>query len=161
MSRLRQTHHTAESASPLSTVSCRALPPPLPSPVGRPTPVETSYGWRVEPKYSEEVTHVVCQTATQTNKANIRSAKFLRGVAAGKWVVSDAWLQECKLRGGHAPEEDFEIAGDRKSQVPAAPRRSRIAHAEPVSPREQKRVRGHLHHLVLERPAAASPLGGF
>lgn len=92
-----------------------------------------SHGWRVEPKYTEAVTHVVCGAAAHTNKANIRSAKFLRAVASGKWVVNGSWLQECKLRGAQAKEDAFEVSGDKKSVVPAAPRRSRLAHAEPVS----------------------------
>lgn len=98
-----------------------------------PTTQSQSHGWRVEPKYTEAVSHVVCKAAAQTNKANIRSVKFLRAVASGKWVVNESWLQECNLRGTHAKEDPFEISGDKKSAVPSAPRRSRLAHAEPVS----------------------------
>lgn len=84
------------------------------------------------PKYTPDVTHVVCGTAPRTNKANIRSAKYLRAVASGKWAVNEGWLQECRLRGQHVKEEGYEISGDRKSTVPSAPRRSRLAHAEAV-----------------------------
>ena len=87
----------------------------------------------MEPAYTEEVTHAVCGADPQSNKANIRSAKYLRAVAGGKWVVNEAWLQECKKCRGRAEEEAFEIAGDRKSTIPSAPRRSRLAHAESVS----------------------------
>lgn len=75
---------------------------------------------------------MVCGAEVETNKVNIRSAKFLRAVAAGKWIVNESWLQECKLRGTQAAEEDFEISGDKKSEVPSAPRRSRLAHSNPV-----------------------------
>lgn len=74
----------------------------------------------------------MCGADPESNKANIRSAKYLRAVAGGKWVVNEAWLRECKKRRGRAEEEMFEIAGDRKSTVPSAPRRSRLAHAESV-----------------------------
>eukprot|EP00752_Nemacystus_decipiens_P010315 g9190.t1 len=95
-----------------------------------------SLGWKVEPKYTESVTHVVCRTVQKnTNtKAKVRSAKFLRAVASGKWVVTEAWLQECKRRGGRVKEEAFEVSGDRKSVVPSAPTRSRLAHADPDRP---------------------------
>ncbi|CAN0574924.1 unnamed protein product, partial [Ectocarpus sp. 12 AP-2014] len=87
-------------------------------------------GWRVEPKYTEAVTHVVCGTVPKTAKARVRSVKFLRAVAGGKWVVTEAWLQECRRRGCRAKEEAFEVAGDKKSHVPSAPTRSRLAHAD-------------------------------
>eukprot|EP00903_Cladosiphon_okamuranus_P010353 g9796.t1 len=95
-----------------------------------------SLGWRVEPKYTEDVTHVVCGTVEKNTdtRAKVRSAKFLRAVASGKWVVTEAWLQECKRRGGRVKEEAFEVSGDRKSPVPSAPRRSRLAHANPDRP---------------------------
>ncbi|CAM9679221.1 unnamed protein product [Ectocarpus sp. 6 AP-2014] len=89
-----------------------------------------SRGWRVEPKYTEAVTHVVCGTVPKTAKARVRSVKFLRAVAGGKWVVTEAWLQECRRRGCRAEEEAFEVAGDKKSHVPSAPTRSRLAHAD-------------------------------
>ncbi|CAN0537741.1 unnamed protein product, partial [Ectocarpus sp. 8 AP-2014] len=63
----------------------------------------------------------------------VRSVKFLRAVAGGKWVVTEAWLQECRRRGCRAEEEAFEVAGDKKSHVPSAPTRSRLAHADVVS----------------------------
>ncbi|CAM9854235.1 unnamed protein product [Scytosiphon promiscuus] len=74
-----------------------------------------SLGWRVEPKYTEDVTHVVCGTVQKTNKAKVRSAKFLRAVASGKWVLTESWLQECKRRRARAEEEAFEVSGDKKS----------------------------------------------
>ena len=106
------------------------LPHPTPPPAV-PSSLE-SHGWRVDSAYTDEVTHAVCGADPQSNKANIRSAKYLRAVAEGKWVVNEAWLQECKKKRGRAEEEAFEIAGDKKSTVPSAPRRSRMAHAESV-----------------------------
>ncbi|CAN0423628.1 unnamed protein product, partial [Hapterophycus canaliculatus] len=93
----------------------------------------SSLGWRVEPKYTDDVTHVVCGTVPKTTKAKVRSAKFLRAVASGKWVLTENWLQECKRRKARAEEEAFEVSGDKKSPVPSAPTRSRLAHAEVVS----------------------------
>ncbi|CAN0534018.1 unnamed protein product, partial [Ectocarpus sp. 8 AP-2014] len=59
------------------------------------------------PKYTEAVTHVVCGTVPKSAKARVRSVKFLRAVAGGKWVVTEAWLQECRRRGCRAEEEAF------------------------------------------------------
>lgn len=80
---------------------------------------------------------MVCGTVQKNTKAKVRSAKFLRAVASGKWVVTEAWLQECKRRSGRVKEEPFEVSGDRKSVVPSAPTRSRLAHADPVSTRSR------------------------
>lgn len=124
----------------------------------------SSHGWKIESKYTEDVTHVVCRTATGSNRAHIRSAKFLRAVAAGKWVLNEAWLQECKRRGSPAQEEAFEITGDKKSNVPAAPRRSRIAHGEPVRKRERCCVPffgfvvAHASHLNPEVSRSPGPV---
>lgn len=94
-----------------------------------------SLGWRLEPKYTEDVTHVVCGTVSKNAKAKakVRSAKFLRAVASGKWVVTEAWLQACKRDRARVAEEAYEVSGDKKSAVPSAPTRSRLAHADPVS----------------------------
>lgn len=97
------------------------------------TPRKSSRGWTVEAKYTDGITHVVCGTEKGTRTVNIRSVKYLRAVAAGKWVVTDAWLQECQLRDIQTAEEGFEISGDKKSTVPSGPRRSRILHADPAS----------------------------
>lgn len=98
-----------------------------------PFPLLYSLGWTVEPKYTERVTHVVCGTVPKNAKAKVRSAKFLRAVASGNWVVTEGWLQECKRRRARAEEAAFEVSGDKKSVVPSAPTRSRLAHADAVS----------------------------
>lgn len=83
---------------------------------------------------------MVCGTVAKTTKAKVRSAKFLRAVASGKWVLTESWLQECKRRRARAEEEAFEVSGDKKSPVPSAPTRSRLAHAEVVSARQEKEL---------------------
>ncbi|CAM9512008.1 unnamed protein product [Pylaiella littoralis] len=93
-----------------------------------------SLGWAVESKYKDRVTHVVCGTVPKNAKAKVRSAKYLRAVASGKWVVTEDWLRECKRRRARVEEAAFEVSGDKKSVVPSAPTRSRLAHAEAGRP---------------------------
>ncbi|CAM9098889.1 unnamed protein product [Discosporangium mesarthrocarpum] len=87
----------------------------------------SSFGCELVDKYQEKVTHVVCTVKPNTKLIKIRSIKYLRGVASGKWVITPAWLQACLSRGYLVEEDQYELTGDLKSQVPDAPRRSRLS----------------------------------
>ncbi|CAM9523445.1 unnamed protein product, partial [Choristocarpus tenellus] len=91
-----------------------------------------SYGCKLVSKYTNEVTHVVCAVEQGTKVAKVRSAKYLRAVAAGKWAVHPGWLQACLTRHSIVDEAGFELTGDLKSCVQDAPRRSRLGHADEV-----------------------------
>ena len=62
--------------------------------------------------------------------AKTRTLKYMEGVLAGNWIVSQLWVSECLAKHEHVPEERYEITGDSKGCTRAgAPRRAREARA--------------------------------
>ncbi|KAI3428535.1 hypothetical protein D9Q98_007358 [Chlorella vulgaris] len=66
-------------------------------------------GAAVVKEWSPQVTHVVCCTV---DGAARRTFKFLRGVLAAKWVLTEAWLQACLEQEGPVNEEQFLVPAD-------------------------------------------------
>ncbi|XP_045108067.1 BRCA1-associated RING domain protein 1-like [Portunus trituberculatus] len=79
-------------------------------------------------EYSPEVTHVVAD-CTPERLASTRTAKYMMGVVAGKWIVTHAWMDEClKIEAAVSPA-DYEVLGcgpapDTSPGAPALGRRN-------------------------------------
>ncbi|XP_065184623.1 uncharacterized protein LOC135815275 isoform X2 [Sycon ciliatum] len=82
---------------------------------------------RVASRFNGCTTHVILATSDQGLAEP--SLKYLQGIAAGVWIVSMNWIEECYKAGTLLPEEEFEVNGDSSVQS-CAPRQSRIAQAE-------------------------------
>ncbi|DAZ99318.1 TPA: hypothetical protein N0F65_005169 [Lagenidium giganteum] len=65
-------------------------------------------------------------SATPKRWVNIRSLKYLKALVAGRWIVSEEWLQACFSHGGYVSETLYEADGHMKGQsIDSAVRRSR------------------------------------
>ncbi|XP_014363587.2 breast cancer type 1 susceptibility protein homolog [Papilio machaon] len=79
-------------------------------------------GWRFVEEYTDDVTHLVIEV-DEENKCK-RSLKYMRALAAGKWIIGFAWVEKCIQTGTIIPEEGFECL-DMTGEP--GPRRSRLA----------------------------------
>lgn len=64
--------------------------------------------------------------------ARRRTPKYLMGLAAGAWVVSEAWVHACVAAGRVVDETPFELGGDVKSEGAPAQNRRR-AQVQPAA----------------------------
>ncbi|XP_013180019.1 PREDICTED: uncharacterized protein LOC106126739 [Papilio xuthus] len=79
-------------------------------------------GWRFVEEYTDDVTHLVIEV-DEENKCK-RSLKYMRALAAGKWIIGFAWVEKCIQTGTIISEEGFECL-DMTGEP--GPRRSRLA----------------------------------
>lgn len=98
---------------------CSSLPAILVAQVEK---LATSVKADFSSKFTCDTSHLIVRV-DETNKAD-KTLKYLCAVAAGKWVVSFAWVEKCLAAGKLLPEEPFE-ALDTSGEP--GPRRSREA----------------------------------
>eukprot|EP01029_Cantina_marsupialis_P018403 TRINITY_DN4222_c1_g2_i2.p1 TRINITY_DN4222_c1_g2~~TRINITY_DN4222_c1_g2_i2.p1 ORF type:complete len:646 (+),score=171.00 TRINITY_DN4222_c1_g2_i2:450-2387(+) len=84
------------------------------------------FGGRLE--IHETVTNDIAYVITNTDTKGRckRTAKYLNGVALGKWILSQRWIRDCDSSGKLLPPNKYEIKGDKQSL--GAARKSRLAH---------------------------------
>ncbi|KAI9227216.1 MAG: hypothetical protein DHS80DRAFT_24493 [Piptocephalis tieghemiana] len=115
----------------------------IPGPSDSPVPIKI----KMTKDFSPLVTHLLTspsdRSSTQGHKVCRRTAKYLSCLAAGRWIVDVAWVEE-SLKSGHWTLPDpYEMDGDDKSSPPRqAPRLSRLTPAP--APRL---LSGHVFYL--------------
>ncbi|CAH2076531.1 unnamed protein product, partial [Iphiclides podalirius] len=79
-------------------------------------------GWSYVEKYTRDLTHLV--VGVDEENRSQRSVKYMCALAAGKWIVSYAWVEKCLQSQTILPEEPFESLDGTGEP---GPRRSRLA----------------------------------
>ncbi|CAK1600966.1 unnamed protein product [Parnassius mnemosyne] len=79
-------------------------------------------GWSYVDKYTKELTHLV--VGVDEENRSLRSVKYMCALAAGKWIISYAWVEKCIQTKTIVSEELYETLD---STGEPGPRRSRLA----------------------------------
>ncbi|CAE1237156.1 BARD1 [Acanthosepion pharaonis] len=79
---------------------------------------------KIVEEFNPEVTHIV----SGVNKEGMcpRTLKYLKGVLAGKWIVTIDWLRTCEEYGESISEEPFEVPGTSTNPNSLAPYNGRM-----------------------------------
>jgi len=94
----------------------------------------TACGATVVDQWRPSVTHVVCgslpdsKNCTNVCRTAHRTFKYLMGVLAGKWIVSDGWVAACLASGTMVNEDEYEIESDSMGSV-GGPNKGRTVRA--------------------------------
>ncbi|XP_018009973.2 BRCA1-associated RING domain protein 1 [Hyalella azteca] len=80
---------------------------------------------RLVNEFCPEVSHVVvgCEGS---RLVCLRTAKFMMGVVAGKWIVSHEWIEACMQQKTIVCPEPFEVLGSSQNAASGAPLRARV-----------------------------------
>ncbi|XP_034251212.1 breast cancer type 1 susceptibility protein homolog [Thrips palmi] len=76
-------------------------------------------------KFTSDTSHLIVRV-DESNRAD-KTLKYLCAVAAGKWVVSFAWVEKCIEAGKLLPEEPFEALDATGEPGPQRSRESRLS----------------------------------
>uniref|UniRef100_A0A6A7G1V7 BRCA1-associated RING domain protein 1-like n=3 Tax=Hirondellea gigas TaxID=1518452 RepID=A0A6A7G1V7_9CRUS len=80
---------------------------------------------RITSEYSPQTSHVVVGCEDDRHVC-LRTAKFMMGVVAGNWILSQKWLEVCSASGSLVSPEEFEVTGSSQNATSGAPRRARL-----------------------------------
>ncbi|XP_076034385.1 BRCA1-associated RING domain protein 1-like [Oratosquilla oratoria] len=80
---------------------------------------------KVAMEYSGDVSHVVTMCDSGDFHTCHRTIKYMIGVAAGKWILSQKWLDRCLEMKVAASVESFEVSGSTHNAFCRAPSKSR------------------------------------